>query len=109
MKSYTTKGVYGEKKSYALETLDDWKEYEALLVSENLMKFNPNFYEFKRDFIRNIGKKVANGGEIYEIVGVEDNNSMLDWYYICQNINNKQDVKYYLMDDTELELHLINA
>ena len=108
MKSYTTKGVYGEKESYALETLDDWKEYEAILVSEKLMKFNPNFYEFKRDFIRNIEKKVANGGQIYELGGVEDNNSMLDWYYICKNINNEQDVKYYLMDDTELELHLIN-
>ena len=107
LKTYKTVGIYGEGTAYVLENLGDWDEYEEFLLSADLMKFNPNFYEFKKDFIRNAGKFVEFAGEMYKVVAAEDDNSMLDWYYVCENINDKRKRKYCLMNDTELESHIV--
>ena len=108
MKAYSTVGIYGEGTAYILENLGDWDEYEEFLLSADLMKFNPNFYEFKNDFFRNAGKFVEVAGELYKVVAAECDETMADWYYICENINDKYDRKYYLMGDVDLERRLMS-
>lgn len=107
MKAYKTVGIYGEGTAYILENLGDWDEYEEFLLSADLMKFNPNFYEFKKDFFRNAGKFVEFTGELYKVAAAECDETMADWYYVCENINDKQKRKYCLMNDTELESHIV--
>ena len=108
MKAYKTVGIYGEGTAYILENLGDWDEYEEFLLSADLMKFNPNFYEFKKDFFRNAGKFVEFAGELYKVAAAECDETMADWYYICENINDKYDRKYYLMGDVDLERRLMS-
>ena len=108
MEAYETVGIYGEGTAYILENLGDWDEYEEFLISADLMKFNPNFYEFKKDFFRNAGKVVEFAGELYKIVAAECDETMADWYYVCENINDRYDRTYYLMGDVDLESHLMS-
>ena len=108
MKTYKTAGIYGEGVSYVLENLNDWNEYEEFLLSADSMRNNPNFYNLKRDFVRNAGEIVEYAGKLYKVVAAEYDETMLDWYYVCENIADSQDRRYYLMNDVELEQHLIS-
>lgn len=108
LKTYKTVGIYGEGVSYVLENLNDWNEYEEFLLSADSMRINPNFYNLKRDFVRNAGEIVEYAGKLYKVVAAEYDETMLDWYYVCENIADSQDRRYYLMNDVELEQHLIS-
>ena len=111
MKTYTTKGIYGEDTVYVLETLEDWDEYEKVLKDidkDFITKYNPNFYSFKEDFKKYIGKIWQdkdqlryrfNGVPVYEeykVIAIEDDNANLDWYWVVQNVDDDRDIKYVL-------------
>ena len=111
MKTYTTKGICGEDDVYVLETLEDWDEYEKVLKDidkDFITKYNPNFYSFKEDFKKYIGKIWQdkdqlryrfNGIPVYEeykVIAIEDDNANLDWYWVVQNVDDDRDIKYVL-------------
>lgn len=98
---------------YVLETLKDWDEYEEILKSKSpeFLKFNPNFYSFKEDFEKYIGKtwKPENNSDAkYKVIALEDNGAAMDWYWIVQNIDDPRDTKYLLANSYELTDGLID-
>ena len=106
-----------ECTNYALYTLDDWDEYEKILKKNG--DFLNTFYSFKEDFIKYIGKTWTNkydyshtkkGAPVanYKVIGMEDNNAMLDWYFIVQNIEDENDIQYVLVNSTDIEEGLID-
>ena len=117
MKTYTMKGIYGEGTVYVMETLEDWDEYEKLLKSNDseFLKWNPNFYAIKEEFKEYIGKiwqdkeqlrYTLNGVPVYveyKVIGIEDNNPMMDWYWIVQNVDDDRDVKSILTNSWDLK------
>ena len=117
MKTYTMKGIYGEGTVYVMETLEDWDEYEKLLKSNDseFLKRNPNFYAIKEEFKEYIGKiwqdkeqlrYTLNGVPVYveyKVIGIEDNNPMMDWYWIVQNVDDDRDVKSILTNSWDLK------
>lgn len=62
MKTYKQKSPFiigREENVYVLETLDDWDEYEKYLNDKDpdyIPQCNPNFYSFKEDFKKYIGR-----------------------------------------------------
>ena len=113
MKVYTEKSAIipgGEEEVYVLETMEDWDEYEKLLkdMDPDFLKWNPNFYSFKDDFEKYIGKiwqdkdqlrYMYNGEPVYveyKIIALEDNNPNMDWYWVAQNVDDDRDIKYLL-------------
>ena len=116
MKTYKQKSPFFPECSdrygdvYVLETLEDWDEYEALLKSkgEDFLIYNPNFYAFKDEFKQYIGKiwrdkeqlrYTYNGVPVYveyKVIAIEDNNAMLDWYWVVQNVDDDRDIKHIL-------------
>ena len=111
MKVYTEKSaiIPGiEDDVYVLETMDDWDEYERILKEKDpdFLKWNPNFYSFKEDFEKYIGKiwqdknqlrYMYNGEPVYvhyKIIALEDNNPNMDWYWVAQNVDDDRDIKY---------------
>ena len=117
MQTYIEKGIYGEGDVYVLNTMKDWDEYEALLKSkgEDFLIYNPNFYAFKDEFKQYIGKiwqdkeqlrYTYNGVPVYveyKVIAIEDDNAMLDWYWVVQNVDDDRDIKHVLANSTELE------
>lgn len=110
MKTYKQDGIYGEGTVYVLETLEDWDEYEAFLGDECIRESCPNFYEFKEDFKKYIGKfwkekDYTEEGEqfyrIYKIIAMEDNEPWMDWYWVIQNVDDDRDIQYILVNDAE--------
>ena len=122
MKTYKQKSPFFPECSdrygdvYVLETLDDWDEYEALLKSkgEDFLKYNPNFYAFKDEFKQYIGKIWQDKEQLrytyndvpvyveYKVIGIEDDNAMLDWYWVVQNVDDERDIKYILANSWDL-------
>ena len=94
METYRMKGIYGEGDVYVLKTIEDWDEYEKLCKERNsdFLKYNPNFFSFKKDFEKYIGKTwqdkeqlryTYNGVPVYveyKVIAIEDNNPMMDWF-----------------------------
>ena len=117
METYRMKGIYGEGDVYVLKTIEDWDEYEKLCKERNsdFLKYNPNFFSFKEDFEKYIGKTwqdkeqlryTYNGVSVYvkyKIIAIEDNNPMMDWYWIVQNVDDDRDVKSILVNSLDLE------
>lgn len=123
MKTYKQKSPFFPECSdrysdvYVLETLDDWDEYEALLKSkdEDFLKYNPNFYAFKDEFKQYIGKiwqdkkqlrYTYNGVPVYveyKVIAIEDDNAMLDWYWVVQNVDDDRDIKHILGNSWDLQ------
>ena len=123
MKTYKQKSPFFPECSdrygdvYVLETLEDWDEYEALLKSksENFLIYNPNFYAFKDEFKQYIGKiwqdknqlrYTCNGVPVYveyKVIAIEDDNAMLDWYWVVQNVDDDRDIKYILANSLDLK------
>ena len=117
METYRMKGIYGEGDVYVLKTIEDWDEYEKLCKERNsdFLKYNPNFFSFKKDFEKYIGKTwqdkeqlryTYNGVPVYveyKVIAIEDNNPMMDWYWIVQNVDDDRDVKSILANSCDLE------
>ena len=117
METYRMKGIYGEGDVYVLKTIEDWDEYEKLCKERNsdFLKYNPNFFSFKEDFEKYIGKVwqdkeqlryTYNGVPVYvkyKIIAIEDNNPMMDWYWIVQNVDDDRDVKSILANSYDLK------
>ena len=116
METYRMKGIYGEGDVYVLKTIEDWNEYERLCRERNsdFLKYNPNFFSFKEDFEKYIGKVwqdkdqlryTYNGVPVYveyKVIAIEDNNPMMDWYWIVQNVDDDRDVKSILANSYDL-------
>ena len=112
METYRMKGIYGEAGVYVLQTIEDWDEYEKLCRER--IKYNPNFFSFKEDFEKYIGKVwrdkdqlryTYNGVPVYveyTVIAIEDNNPMIDWYWIVQNVDDDRDVKSILVNSCDL-------
>ena len=123
MKTYKQKSPFFPECSdrygdvYVLETLEDWDEYEALLKSKskNFLIYNPNFYAFKDEFKQYIGKiwqdknqlrYTCNGVPVYveyKVIAIEDDNAMLDWYWVVQNVDDDRDIKYVNVNCVEYD------
>ena len=117
METYRMKGIYGEGDVYVLKTIEDWDEYERLCREKNsdFLKYNPNFFSFKEDFEKYIGKVWQDKEQLrytyndepvyveYKVIAIEDNNPMMDWYWIVQNIDDDRDVKSILANSCDLK------
>lgn len=117
METYRMKGIYGEGDVYVLKTIEDWDEYEKLCRERNsdFLKYNPNFFSLKEDFEKYIGKVwkdkeqlryTYNGEPVYveyKVIAIEDNNPMMDWYWIVQNVDDDRDVKSILANSCDLK------
>lgn len=117
METYRMKGIYGEGDVYVLKTIEDWDEYEKMCREKNsdFLKYNPNFFSFKEDFEKYIGKVwqdkeqlryTYNGEPVYveyKVIAIEDNNPMMDWYWIVQNVDDDRDVKSILANSCDLK------
>ena len=122
METYRMKGIYGEGDVYVLKTIEDWDEYEKLCRGRNsdFLQYNPNFFSFKEDFEKYIGKVwqdkeqlryTCNGAPVYveyKVIAIEDNNPMMDWYWIVQNLDDDRDVKSILANSCDLVNGLID-
>ena len=120
MKISKENGICGLQNVYTLETLEDWDEYEALCLKKDpeFFKWNPNFYLFKKDFEKYIHKHWYDKDNIryklndepvyneYEVVAIQDDDSMADWYWYLKNVNNPNDIKYLLVSSNKLKLGL---
>lgn len=120
MKIYKEKSLFHpdtEENVYVLETLEDWDEYEKYLNDKNpdyIPQCNPNFHSFKEDFKQYIGKiwqdknqlkYTYNGVPVYveyKVIAIEDNDAMLDWYWVVQNVDDDRDIKYILANSYDL-------
>ena len=117
METYRMKGIYGEGDVYVLKTIEDWDEYEKLCKERNsdFLKYNPNFFSLKEDFEKYIGKVWQDKEQLrytyndepvyveYKVIAIEDNNPMMDWYWIVQNVDDDRDVKSILANSCDLK------
>ena len=117
METYRMKGIYGEGDVYVLKTIEDWDEYEKLCRERNsdFLQYNPNFFSLKEDFEKYIGKVWQDKEQLrytyndepvyveYKVIAIEDNNPMMDWYWIVQNVDDDRDVKSILANSYDLE------
>ena len=117
MEIYRMKGIYGEGDVYVLKTIEDWDEYEKLCRERNsdFLQYNPNFFSFKEDFEKYIGKVWQDKEQLrytyndepvyveYKVIAIEDNNPMMDWYWIVQNVDDDRDVKSILANSCDLK------
>ena len=117
METYRMKGIYGEGDVYVLKTIEDWDEYEKLCRGRNsdFLQYNPNFFSFKEDFEKYIGKVWQDKEQLectynvvpvyveYKVIAIEDNNPMMDWYWIVQNVDDDRDVKCILANSCDLK------
>lgn len=120
MKIYKEKSLFHpntEENVYVLETLEDWDEYEKYLNDKDpnyIPQCNPNFHSFKEDFKKYIGKiwqdknqlrYTYNGVSVYveyKVIAIEDNDAMLDWYWVVQNVDDDRDIKHILANSWDL-------
>ena len=117
METYRMKGIYGEGDVYVLKTIEDWDEYEKLCREKNsdFLQYNPNFFSFKEDFEKYIEKVWQDKEQLrytyndepvyveYKVIAIEDNNPMMDWYWIVQNVDDDRDVKSILANSCDLK------
>ena len=117
MEIYRMIGIYGEGDVYVLKTIEDWDEYEKLCRERNsdFLQYNPNFFSLKEDFEKYIGKVWQDKEQLrytyndepvyveYKVIAIEDNNPMMDWYWIVQNVDDDRDVKSILANSCDLK------
>ena len=117
MEIYRMKGIKGEGDVYVLKTIEDWDEYEKLCRERNsdFLQYNPNFFSLKEDFEKYIGKVWQDKEQLrytyndepvyveYKVIAIEDNNPMMDWYWIVQNVDDDRDVKSILANSCDLK------
>ena len=120
MKIYKEKSLFipgAEGNIYVLETMEDWDEYEKILKDEDqdFMKWNPNFYSFKEDFKKYIGKiwqdknqlrYMFNGEPVYveyKVIALEDDDPNMDWYWVVRNVDDDRDIKRVLANSWDMQ------
>ena len=120
MKIYKEKSLFipgAEGNIYVLETMEDWDEYEKILKDEDpdFLKWNPNFYSFKEDFKKYIGKiwqdknqlrYMFNGEPVYveyKVIALEDDDPNMDWYWVVQNMDDDRDIKRVLANSWDIQ------
>ena len=120
MKIYKEKSLFipgAEGNVYVLETMEDWDEYEKILkeMDQDFLKWNPNFYSFKEDFKKYIGKiwqdknqlrYMFNGEPVYveyKVIALEDDNPNMDWYWVVRNVDDDRDVKRVLANSWDMQ------
>ena len=120
MKIYKEKSLFipgAEGNIYVLETMEDWDEYEKILKDEDpdFLKWNPNFYSFKEDFKKYIGKiwqdknqlrYMFNGEPVYveyKVIALEDDDPNMDWYWVVRNVDDDRDVKRVLANSWDMQ------
>ena len=120
MKIYTEKSLFipgTEGNVYVIETIEDWDEYEKILKDEDqdFLKWNPNFYSFKDDFKKYIGKiwqdknqlrYMFNGEPVYveyKVIALEDDDPNMDWYWVVQNVDDDRDIKRVLANSYDMQ------
>lgn len=120
MKIYKEKSLFipgAEGNIYVLETMEDWNEYEKILKDEDpdFLKWNPNFYSFKEDFKKYIGKiwqdknqlrYMFNGEPVYveyKVIALEDDDPNMDWYWVVQNVDDDRDIKRVLANSWDIQ------
>ena len=120
MKIYTEKSLFipgVEGNVYVLETMEDWDEYEKILKErdQDFLECNPNFYSFKEDFKKYIGKiwqdknqlrYMFNGEPVYveyEVITLEDDDPNMDWYWVVRNVDDDRDVKRVLANSWDMQ------
>ena len=120
MKIYTEKSLFipgVEGNVYVLETMEDWDEYEKILkeMDQDFLECNPNFYSFKEDFKKYIGKiwqdknqlrYMFNGEPVYveyEVIALEDDDPNMDWYWVVRNVDDDRDVKRVLANSWDMQ------
>lgn len=120
MKIYKEKSLFipgAEGNIYVLETMEDWDEYEKILKDEDpdFLKWNPNFYSFKEDFKKYIGKiwqdknqlrYMFNGEPVYveyKVIALEDDDPNMDWYWVVQNVDDDRDIKRVLANSWDMQ------
>ena len=120
MKIYKEKSLFipgAEGNIYVLETMEDWDEYEKILKDEDpdFLKWNPNFYSFKEDFKKYIGKiwqdknqlrYMFNGEPVYveyKVIALEDDDPNMDWYWVVQNMDDDRDIKRVLANSWDMQ------
>ena len=120
MKIYKEKSLFipgAEGNIYVLETMEDWDEYEKILKDEDpdFLKWNPNFYSFKKDFKKYIGKiwqdknqlrYMFNGEPVYveyKVIALEDDDPNMDWYWVVRNVDDDRDVKRVLANSWDMQ------
>ena len=117
METYRMRCIDGEGDVYVRKTIEDWDEYEKMCRERNsdFLQYNPNFFSFKEDFEKYIGKVwqdkeqlryTCNGAPVYveyKVIAIEDNNPMMDWYWIVQNVDDDRDIKTILVNSYDLE------
>ena len=120
MKIYKEKSLFipgAEGNIYVLETMEDWDEYEKILKDEDqdFLKWNPNFYSFKEDFKKYIGKiwqdknqlrYMFNGEPVYveyKVIALEDDDPNMDWYWVVRNVDDDRDIKRVLANSWDIQ------
>ena len=120
MKIYKEKSLFipgAEGNVYVLETMEDWDEYEKILKDEDpdFLKWNPNFYSFKDDFKKYIGKiwqdknqlrYMFNGEPVYveyKVIALEDDDPNMDWYWVVRNVDDDSDIKRVLANSWDMQ------
>ena len=120
MKVYKEKSLFipgTEGNVYVLETMEDWDEYEKILRDrdQDFLKCNPNFYSFKEDFKKYIGKiwqdknqlrYMFNGEPVYveyKVIALEDDDPNMDWYWVVRNVDDDRDVKRVLANSWDMQ------
>ena len=120
MKIYKEKSLFipgAEGNIYVLETMEDWDEYEKILKDEDpdFLKWNPNFYSFKEDVKKYIGKiwqdknqlrYMFNGEPVYveyKVIALEDDDPNMDWYWVVQNVDDDRDIKRVLANSWDMQ------
>ena len=120
MKIYKEKSLFipgAEGNIYVLETMEDWDEYKKILKDEDpdFLKWNPNFYSFKEDFKKYIGKiwqdknqlrYMFNGEPVYveyKVIALEDDDPNMDWYWVVRNVDDDRDVKRVLANSWDMQ------
>lgn len=108
METYIQNGIYGEGIVYVLKTIEDWDIYEKLSRDKDpdFLKYNPNFFSFKEEFKKYIGKIWQDKKQLrykyngipvyveYKIIAIEDNKPWMDWYWVAQNVDDERDIQY---------------
>ena len=124
MKVYRKNGLFGEGDVYVLETESDWIEYEAYLREINsgcTDVLDPNFAIFKRMLLKYVGKVWEDKGSIrymlngnpvyrkYRIIGMEEDDSNLERYWIMRNIDDDRDIIRILAGDVDIRKGLTES
>lgn len=99
---------YREDNVYLIERIEDFEEWRQLHKNSNGNRFAD---EMEDEFRQYIGKTWINPktGNHYKIIGLEDNNAWMDWYWVIQNIDDDRDISHELANDTGFYKNFVNS